>query len=93
MPDSSKDDLKVPAKYLPPGKTETVIKAEDVLDYLPGICWMKLMDVYDDEILMPGFFTLLSHLIKEEIRSMAIWIYKKAANDATKKNEPSNYSS
>uniref|UniRef100_A0A0P5JGL1 RE24967p n=1 Tax=Daphnia magna TaxID=35525 RepID=A0A0P5JGL1_9CRUS len=93
MPDSSKDDLKVPAKYLPPGKTETVIKAEDVLDYLPGLCWMKLMDFYDDEIVMNGFTTLLSHLIEEEIRSMPIWIYKKAANDATKKNEPSNYSS
>jgi hypothetical protein len=24
---------------------------------------------------------------------MPIWIYKKAANDATKKNEPTNFSS
>ncbi len=93
MPDSCKDDLKVPLKYLPPGKTEIVVKAEDVLDYVPGLCWMKLMDYYDDEILPTGFQSLLSHLIEEEIQLMPIWIYKKAANDATKKNEPTNFSS
>ena len=65
MPDSCKDDLKVPLKYLPPGKPEVVVKAEDVLDYVSGLCWMKLMDYYDDKILSSGFQSLLSHVIEE----------------------------
>lgn len=94
MPEVSKDDLKIPVKYLPPGgKTEIAVKAEDVLDFVPGLCWMKLLDFYDGHLLLPGFVPLLSHLIQKEIETMPIWIYRKAATDVTKKNEPNNYSS
>lgn len=68
-----------------------VVKAEDVLDYVPGVCWMKLLEFYDGELLLTGFVPLLSHLIHKEIETMPIWIYRKAATDATKKNEPNNY--
>lgn len=91
MPDVSKDDLKIPVKYLTPGKIEGAVKAEEVLDYVPGLCWMKLMDFYDGEVLLTGFYSLLSRLIHKEIESMPIWIYRKAATDTTKKNEPTNY--
>lgn len=93
MPDASKDDLKIPIKYLPPGKTELAVKAEDVLDYVPGLCWMKLMDFYDGEVLLTGFYSFLYLMIQKEIESVPIWIYRKAATDTTKKNEPTNYTS
>lgn len=91
MPDPCKDGLKVPAKYLPADKT-TVVIAENVLDYVPGICWTKLVDCYESEPLKKEYFLLLSHLVGQELQSMPIWIYRKAATETTKRNEPANYS-
>lgn len=91
MPDVCKDDIKIPSKYLQPGKTEIAVKPEDVLDYVPGACWMKLLDFYDGELLPTGFVSLISQLIRKEIENMPIWVYRKAATDVTKHNEPANY--
>ncbi len=93
MPESCKEGLKIPAKYLPANKTEVAIKAEEVLDFVPGTCWIKLMDCYEPTILNDGFYTLISTLVQHEIKIMPIWIYRKAATDTTKRNEPVNYSS
>ena len=91
MPEICKEDLKVPAKYLPAGKTDVAMKAEDVLDYVPGICWIKLIDCYDAHVLENGYLPLLLNLVRLEIESMPLWIYRKAATEVTKKNEPPNY--
>lgn len=93
MPDVCKDDLKIPIKCLPSGKSEIPVKAEEVLDYVPGVCWMKLMDFFSGDVLRIGFRALLSRVIEKEIQTMPIWIYRKAATDVTRKNEPTNYSS
>lgn len=91
MPDVSKDDLKIPSKYLLSGKSELPLNPEDVLDYVPGTCWMKLLDLYEGEVLSTGYVSLISQLIRKEIENMPIWVYRKAATDATKQNEPGNY--
>ena len=93
LPNICKEDLKVPAKYMAAAKAEVAIKAEDVLDYVPGVCWIKLMDCYDPKVLENGYLLLLSHLVSLEIQTMPIWIYRKAAAEVTKKNEPTNYNS
>ena len=92
MPNACKENLKIPSKYLPANaETGEAIKPEDVMDHVPGVCWVKLMDCYSTGVLETGFYTLLVQLVKEEIKNMPIWIYRKAAADATKKNEPTSY--
>lgn len=92
MPNACKENLKIPSKYLSANaEAGEAIKAEDVMDHVPGVCWVKLMDCYGAEVLDKGFYSLLLHLVKEEIQSMPIWIYRKAAAETTKKNEPTSY--
>ena len=92
MPKLCKEDLKIPSKYLPTNaESGTDVKAEEVMDHVPGVCWMKLMDCYEDQVLQTGFYWLLYQLISKEIQAMPIWIYRKAAADATRKNEPTTY--
>ena len=94
MPDICKDDVKIPSKYLA-GKADTpqssTAKAEDLLDHVPSSCWMKLLDVYKYEVVESGLVQLLTKLADEEIQNMPAWVYRKAATDITKKNEPNNY--
>ena len=91
MPSACKEDLKIPSKYLAANAEAATIRAEDVMDHVPGICWLKLMDCYEAQVLEKGFHALLFQLVNEEIQNMPIWIYRKAAADAVKKNEPTSY--
>ena len=92
MPNACKENLKIPSKYLSANaQAGEAVKAEDVMDHVPGVCWIKLMDCYGSGVLETGFYSLLKHLVNEEIKNMPIWIYRKAAADATKKNEPTSY--
>lgn len=91
LPEICREELRIPAKYAPSTKGETPVKAEDVLDYVPGYCWMKLFDCYSGEVLQSGLFTLIFHLVKEEVDSLPKWVYKKASADAVRRNEPLNF--
>ena len=90
LPQICKADLKIPSKYLT-AKVETPLQIEDVFDYVPGICWTTLIDIYPNDILESGLFRVISKLINDEVNNMPMWIYRKAALDVTKKNEPPNY--
>lgn len=91
MPEICREDVKIPAKYIPSVKTEAPLKAEDIMDYIPGYSWLKLMDCYSRDVIQDGLCTLLSRLVKEEVESLPKWVYKKAASDAIRKHEPINY--
>jgi len=52
---------------------------------------MRLSYPVPQQVLDDGFSVLLARLIGLELAVMPAWIYKKAAMEAIRKNEPPNY--
>jgi len=90
LPLLAREGLKLPQKYCAT-PADAARKPEDVLPYVPGECWAKLLASAEDVVVLAGVEKLLTNLVKEEVTNLPRAVYNLSQAMKNSGTEPVNY--
>ena len=89
LPSMAKEELRFPSNYQPPADGPPQ-RPEDVLTFVPGSCWIRMICLSSEEDL-EGYLVVAKKLFKEEILGLPRGSYFLPPSMRDKGEEPSSY--